>query len=56
LLTEVLPHPDNVQEEPEVTKLVVASDIGCIYLVYSIGVDRISKPMSLTNVIVLKPV
>jgi len=54
MLTEVLPHPDNVQEEPE-TKLVVASDIGCIYVVYSIGVDRISKPMSLTNDIVLKP-
>jgi len=56
MLTEVFPHPDNVQEEPEETKLVVASGIGCIYLVYSIGVDRITKPMSLTNATLLKPV
>lgn len=49
MFTEVVPHPDKVQGEPVGATSVVASDMGCTFLVYLIGVDRISKPMSLTS-------
>lgn len=48
-LTDVVPHPVKVQEEPAGAMLSCAIDTGCTNGLNSTVVDRISKPTSLTR-------